>query len=163
MNPISQRLRLPGAASKARPPVPPGNLAFRKPARLLSLDGSHELEVNGGVHFAKLGVDGNPKTTALAGGEWPWSYEIDLLEPRAVRRVKVTFAENGYATQLRISVSGDRRVWQAVAWAENLDGQPFAREFAPVPAQYVRVSALKPNGPNQPGAQMAVAELEVYE
>ncbi|NTV95274.1 MAG: multifunctional CCA addition/repair protein [Thiobacillus sp.] len=40
--------------------------AFRKPARLLSLDGSHELEVNGGVHFAKLGVDGDPKTTALA-------------------------------------------------------------------------------------------------
>jgi hypothetical protein len=151
------------AAAKARPPVPPGNLAFRKPARLLSLDGSHELEVNGGVHFAKLGVDGIPKTTALAGGEWPWSYEVDLLQPHAVRRVKVRFDKNGYATRLRISVSADRKGWQTVAAAENLDGQPFACQFAPVQAQYIRVSALKPNGPNQPGAQMAVAELEVYD
>lgn len=122
-----------------------------------------EFDVNGGVHFAKLGVDGNPKTTALAGGEWPWSYEVDLLEPHALRRVKVTFAQNGYATQLRISVSSDRKGWETVASAENLDGRPFSCDFAPVQAQYVRVSALKPNGPNQTGAQMAVAELEVYE
>jgi hypothetical protein len=75
----------------------------------------------------------------------------------------VTFAPNGYATQLRISVSADRKGWQTVASAENLDGRPFSCEFDPLQAQYIRVSALKPNGPNQPGAQMAVAELEVYE
>jgi len=151
------------ATAKARPPVPPGNLAFRKPARLLSLDGSHELDVNGGVHFARLGVDGDLKTTALAGGEWPWSYEVDLLQPHRLRRAKVTSAAKGYATRLRISVSADRKDWQTVASAEDLDGRPFACEFGPVQAQYIRVSALKPDGPNQPGAQMAVAELEVYE
>jgi hypothetical protein len=32
-----------------------------------------------------------------------------------------------------------------------------------VQAQFVRVSALKPEGPDQKGAQVAVAELEVYE
>jgi hypothetical protein len=50
---------------KAQPPVPPGNLAFRKPTLLLSLDGSHELPVNGGgVHLSRLGVDGDPATSA---------------------------------------------------------------------------------------------------
>jgi hypothetical protein len=151
------------AAAKARPPVPPGNLAFRKPARLLSLDGSHELVVNGGVHFAKLGVDGDLKTTALAGGEWPWTYEVDLLEPRAVRRVKVTFAKSGYATRLRCSVSADGKNWQTVAEAENPDGKPQENTFAAVKAQYLRVSALKPDGPGQKGVQMAVAEVEIYE
>ncbi len=151
------------AAARVAAPVPPGNLAFRKPARLLSLDGSHELAVNGGVHFPRLGVDGRPETTALAGGEWPWTYEVDLLEPRPLRRVKVTFAKNGYATRLRISVSADRKTWQTMAAADNPEGQPFACDFAPVKAQYVRVSALKPDGPNQKGGQMAVAELEVYE
>jgi hypothetical protein len=29
--------------------------------------------------------------------------------------------------------------------------------------RFVRVEAVKPNGPNQPGAQMSIAELEVYE
>lgn len=151
------------AAAKARPPMPPGNLAFRKPARLLSLDGSHELQVNGGVHFARLGVDGDLKTTALAGGEWPWTCEVDLLELRAVRRVKVIFAKNGFATRLRIALSADHNTWQTAATADNLEGQPYAGEFKPVKAQWLRVSALKPDGPNQQGAQMAIAELEVYE
>jgi hypothetical protein len=151
------------AAARAKPPVPPGNLAFRKPARLLSLDGSHELEVNGGVHFAKLGVDGRRDTTALAGGEWAWSYEVDLLEPRALRRVKASFSKTGFPTALRIALSEDRHIWRTVAAAENLEGLPYACEFQPLKAQFVRVSALKPDGPNQKGAQMSVAELEVYE
>jgi hypothetical protein len=151
------------AACRAQSPVPPGNLAFRKPARLLSLDGSHELVVNGGVHFPRLGVDGRLQTTALAAGEWPWTYEVDLLTPHAVRRIKATFAKDGFATRLRILLSADRQTWQTAAAAENLEGQPYACEFAPVKAQFVRVSALKPDGPNQKGAQMAIAELEVYE
>jgi len=151
------------AAARMRPPVPPGNLAFRKPARLLSLDGAHELEVNGGVHFARLGVDGRPETIALAGGEWPWTYQVDLLETRTVRRVKVTFAKDGYATRFRISLSADGKIWQTVASVDDHDGQPYACEFVPVPAQYLRVSGLKPDGPDQTGRQMAIAELELYE
>ena len=153
------------AANTARPPVPPGNLAFRKPARLLSLDGSHELVVNGGggPHYPKYGVDGRPETTALAGGEWPWTYEVNLLEPRAVRRIKVTFDRNNYATHFRIQLSADGQKWQTVADVDHHDGQAWSGQFSRVPAQYVRLSALKPDGPDQPGAQMAVAELEVYE
>jgi len=151
------------AASRSQAPVPPGNLAFRKPSRLLSLDGSHELIVNGGVHFARLGVDGRPGTCALAAGEWPWTYEVDLLQPHAVRRLKLTFARDGYPTQLRIALSVDHTTWQTVANADQWEGQPYACEFGPVKAQYVRVSALKPDGPNQKGAQMAIAELEIYE
>ena len=151
------------AASQARPPIPPGNLAFRKPARLLSLDGSHELAVNADVHFPKLGVDGDLKSIALAGGEWPWSYEVDLLEPHPIRRLKVTFAPNGYPTQFRLQLSTDRKSWQTVAAVDNHDGQPYVCEFAPVSGQHIRVSALKPDGPKQKGTQMAIAELEVYE
>jgi hypothetical protein len=149
-----------------RPTVPPGNLAFRKPARLLSLDGSHPIEVNGGggrPRFAKLGVDGRPETYAMGGGEWPWTYEIDLLEVRPVSRVRVTFAADHFATRLRVQLSPDGQRWQTVAEADGLEGQPFAAEFKPLRAQFVRVSALKPDGPNQPGAQMGIAELEVYE
>lgn len=162
---VLKSLRPALAAMKAQPPVPPGNLAFRKPALLLSLDGSRELPVNGGggVRKARMGVDGDLATSALASMEWPWTYEADLLQPFTVRRVKVTFSRTGYATQLRVQVSPDHATWQTVSTAEDLAGQPFETTFAPVSARYVRVSALKPDGPDQPGQQMAVAELEVYE
>jgi len=163
---VLKALRPALATMKAQPPVPPGNRAFRKPALLLSLDGSRELPVNGGGdgrHQPGLGVDGDCGTSALAGGEWPWTYEVDLLEPFPARRIKVTFSQSGYAASLRLQVSVDRTAWQTVAMAENLSGQPFEAAFAPTAARYVRVSALKPDGPGQAGAQMAVAELEVYE
>lgn len=147
---------------KVRPPVPPGNLAFRKPSRLLSLDGSHELQVNGGVHFPRLGVDGDPATWALAGGEWPWTYHVDLIETRPVRRVRVTFG-SGYPTQLEVRLSADGASWQTVAAKEGHDGTPFEAVFEPVRARYVRICSIKPDGPGQPGSQMTVAELEVYE
>jgi hypothetical protein len=146
---------------KTRPPVPPGNLTYRKQAKLLSLDGSHPLEVNGGVHFARLGVDGRLATTALAGGEWPWTYEVDLVDAVDVRRIKVTFG-SGYATHFEFRLSADGKTWKTVASKTDHDGKPYEATFEPVKARFVRICALKPDGPNQKGAQMSVAELEVY-
>ena len=160
---LLKSLRSGMAAASQQPPAPPGNLAFRKPARLLSLDGARELEVNGGVHFARLGVDGRPETTALAGGEWPWTYEVNLLAPRQVRRIHLIFGQDAYATQFEIQLSADGKTWRSVGSVRNHNGQPYTCEFAPTAAQYVRVRSLKPDGPDQPGRQMSVAELQVFE
>ena len=161
---VLKSLRPALAALKSKPPVPPGNLAFRKPTRLLSLDGARELPVNGGgLYMSRLGVDGDPATAARASGEWPWTYEVDLLQPLKIQRVKVSFLASAYATELRVQVSADRSAWQTVGEAANLTGAPFEATFAPVLARYVRVCAVKPNGPDQRGEQMAVAELQVYE
>ncbi len=147
---------------KARPPIPPGNKACRKQAKLLSLDGSHALPVNGGTQFPRLGVDGNPKTFAQAAGEWPWTYEVDLVDTVHITRIKVHFG-SGYATQFALRVSADGKEWKTVAQKSEHDGKPFEAAFDPVPARYVRVCAQKPDGPDQPGGQMAITELEVYE
>jgi len=45
-------------------------------------------------------------------------------------------------------------------------GQSFATKphaFDPAQARYVRIKAIKPDGPNQEGVQMHIAELEVYQ
>ncbi|MEI6503142.1 MAG: discoidin domain-containing protein, partial [Armatimonadota bacterium] len=147
---------------RAIPAVPAGNLAFRKQAKLLSLDGSHELVVNSGVCFPRLGVDGRPETYALAGGEWPWTYQVDLVDTVELRRMKLTFA-GGYATQFEFQVSVDGQAWQTVAQKANHDGTPFEATFAAVSARYIRVCSQKPDGPDQKGSQMTVAEMEAYE
>ncbi len=152
------------AKHKIRSPIPPGNLAYRKPAKLLSLDGTRTLPPNGGggrLHLARCGVDGDPATDAQASAEWPWTYEVDLTEPAAMRRIVITFGKN-FATRFQVQLSLDHSAWTTVAEVKDHDGAKWENSFPPVSARYVRVRALKPDGDHQKGGQMSVAELEVY-
>ncbi|MBN1420862.1 MAG: discoidin domain-containing protein [Planctomycetes bacterium] len=145
-----------------RPPVPPGNLAYRKPSRLASLDGARELPANGGVHVARHGVDGRPETFAQGANEWPWTYEVDLVDTKRVGRIKITFGPN-FATRIEILLSADGGTWRTVASRSDLDGRPIEASFEPVEARHVRIRGIEPDGPGQKGGQMSIAELEVYE
>ncbi len=143
-------------------PVPPGNLAFRKRAALLDVTGTKPLDVNSGKHFARLGVDGDPATRAHAGGEWPWTYHVDLGAAKPVARVVITFDPEHFATEYKVSLSADGQAWTAVAHVTGCKGGKREHALATPPSRYVRIQALKPDGPNQEGRQMGVAELEVY-
>jgi hypothetical protein len=142
-------------------PTPPGNVAFHKPSKLLSLDGSHELVVNSDIHFPRLGVDGDPNTYAQAAEEYPWTYEVYLVDLVPLRRIRVIFGP-GYATQFDIRISTDGTKWTTVASQSGWAGKPFEVTIPPTPASYIRVCGIKPDGPNQPGAQMSIAELQAF-
>jgi len=148
-------------SGKPHQPIPPGNLAYKCPSLLLSLDGSHELVPSGGAHVARNGVDGRPDTVAQGANEWPWTYEVYLVNAAPLRRIKVTFGA-GYPTTLEVRVSEDRQTWTTVARREGHDGKPVEVTFEPIRARYIRVLSFKPDGPDQPGGQMSVAELEAY-
>jgi hypothetical protein len=129
--------------------------------------------VNGGggrLHSARYGVDGDPATDAQAAGEYAWTYEVDLVETTKISRVVLTFGKS-YATQFEVQVApnslltpvaGQDLSWQTVAKVEDHDGSRKELRFEPIVARYLRVRALKPDGPNQKGGQMSVAELEIY-
>jgi hypothetical protein len=153
-----------GLARAAAPvvPVPPGNLAYRTRALLLNVEGTKELDVNGGTHFARNGVDGDPTTRAQAGGEWPWTYHVDLGEVHPLNRVVITFHKDGFATEYKLNLSADGETWTTVAHAKDAAGGKPDHSFNPTPARYVRVQGLKPDGPNRRGGQMVIVELEVY-
>jgi hypothetical protein len=143
-------------------PVPPGNLAYRKRAALLDVTGTKPLDVNSGKYFARLGVDGDPATRAHAGGEWPWTFHVDLGAAQPVTRVVVTFDPEHFATEYQVNLSADGQAWTTMAHVTGCKGGRCEHAFAATPARYVRIQALKPDGPNQEGKQMGVAELEVY-
>jgi len=147
---------------RPKPAVPPGNLASHKRAKLLDVKGTKRLSVNSGKHFARNGVDGDPKTWAQAGGEWPWAYHVDLKAVHRTRKVVIAFAPV-FATEyeIRLSVTG-KDDWKTVAHRTGCKGGKQTHTFEPTPARYVRIVALKPDGPRQEGTQMGVAELEVY-
>ncbi|MGD0088890.1 MAG: discoidin domain-containing protein [Planctomycetota bacterium] len=147
---------------REEPPIPPGNVAFHKKAKLLDVTGTKPLQVNGGKHFARCGVDGDPNTKAQAGGEWPWTYHVDLGAEHSVSKVVITFDKECFATEYKVNLSADGKEWITIAHILGCTGGRREHPIANLPARYVRVQALKPDGPGQEGRQMGVAELEVY-
>lgn len=141
--------------------TPAGNLAFGKPARLLSVDGSHDL-VPSAFSMARFGVDGSLATHAQGAYEWAWMYHVDLQKAQPVSRIVVHFTPKGYATEYEVLVSADGAKWDKVADVKGSKGEDCKRAFAARPVRCVRVRALKPDGPDQEGGQMGIAELEVY-
>jgi len=145
--------------------VPPRNKAWRKPALLLNAEGKYRLgpSVGESHHGAFLGVDGNPATAAQAGGEWAWTYEVDLLGKEKVSRVIVCFGP-GYATAFEVSASKDRDTWTSLGiFRDQKGGRVEIRPEGTIQARFLRIRAFKPDGPGQPGGQMSIAEVEVYE
>ena len=150
-------------APPARAAIPPGNLASFKPARLLSLDGTRQC-IPSAKQFASKGVDGLPATSAAAGGEWAWTYQVDLGRLYRIDRIVVSFRKDGYATQYNLLVSDGGVAWKTVVQVPNNDRDgAHPSTFPAAEAQYVRVQGVKPNGPSQRGGQMSITELEVYE
>ena len=144
-----------------RRPVPPGNLASYKPAKLLSPDGLRALPASA-FHFAHYGVDGDPATTAQGGNNWAWSYHVDLRATHRIRRIVIHFGRN-YATEYKVLLSADGKSWRTVATVANCTGGTREHPVEALDARFIRLEAVKPNGPDQPGGQMSIAELEVYE
>jgi hypothetical protein len=143
--------------------IPPGNLATGRPAWLMSADDSHELVASAGA-LAIYGVDADPNSEAVGGGEWAWSYKIDLQHVATIRRIVAVFGRKHWATEYKFLVSVDGKEWKTVAEvAGNTDGGPKEHTFAPTQARFVRIQSLKPDGPDQPGVQMGIADLQVFE
>jgi len=152
--------------------VPAGNLAYRKRALLSSRDNIHTggihsqflrlLPANSNKHFAAHGVDGDPKTMAMGSKEWGWAYLVDLLAAEAVGRIVVDFDKKNFATHYRIQISPDGADWRTVKEDPRATGGRVTVTFKSRPIRYIRVEAVKPDGPGQKGYQMAVAELQAF-
>jgi hypothetical protein len=155
---------LPGATPPpVRVSIPTGNLASFKPARNLSFDGRRGLQ-SSAQQFASKGVDGLSTTAAAAAEEWAWTYQVDLGRLYQIDTVVVHFANNGYASEYKICTSDDGDEWITVTHvSDNSRGGAHPHTFPISAAQYVRIQAIKPDGPDQPGAQMTIVELEAYE
>jgi len=136
------------------------NLAYKKPAKLLALDGTTELGPSA-LHYAEGGVDGRPGTAAQASMQWPWVFQVDLQAEYELATIKVFFGKACFATEYQVMVSADAKQWREVAHANDATGADAVITLTGR-VRYVRVFGLRPNGENQPGRQMAIRELEVY-
>jgi hypothetical protein len=146
-----------------KPALKPGNIAFRKPAKLMSVDSKRILHPSGETNYSSKGNDGYPSTIAAGGYEWAWSYYVDLQLIYRLQRVSVHFSKTGFASEYRVLLSADNINWVEVAYVKDNTEPNHDHMFAAIEARYVKIEAVKPNGPDQLGGQMAISEMEAYE
>jgi len=87
---------------------------------------------------------------------------VDLGAEYVIDRVVITFDKECFATEYKLNLSADGKEWMTIVHMRACQGGRQEHHFGGVKTRYVRVQALKPDGPNQEGKQMGVAELEVY-
>lgn len=159
---IQLKKPLPLAVPAQLQSIPAGNLASFKPSRLLGAEGKVILLPSKG-NLASYGNDGDPSTSAVGGGQWAWIYEVDLGRVYPLKKLAVTFGERGFATESEVLVSDDGINWSVAGSNQRVDPGREEFEIPVTDARFIRVEALKPDGPNQAGIQMSVSELEAYE
>lgn len=143
--------------------VPIRNLAFAQRTAAFNNDGTPaQMQVGAGSDMA---VDGDANTFALAENHFAWTQEVDLGGIYNVNRVKITFPQGLYATdyEIQVSKSGANDSFTTVKTVAGCTGGVSEQTFTPALSRYIRIKAVKPDGVNQAGVQMGIAELEVYE
>ena len=138
-----------------------GNLAHLRPARCLSLRGTQLPMQRECADSWLAATDGDPCTYIRGRMEWPWQLEVDLGQEQPFGRVRVRYRQGEFATRVLVSASSDGETWQTLAERDNTDSVETLIEFRPIRARYLRYAALKPNGPNQEGVQMAISEIDI--
>jgi len=144
------------------------NLALKKPARAFYIGGSYvspgtrEAVMHNG-HEPARAVDGDRDTTAAATGEFAWQLQVDLGTVQDIDKIVVDMHAQLYATDYVIWASDDGIYFTKIKTVTGSSGGRNEHKLTTTKqARYVRIGAIKPDGPNQPGVQMQIQELEVY-
>lgn len=138
------------------------NFALGKPAVFMSNNTpTYELGASS-LYFASNATNGNPEAWARAGGEYAYTLEVDLMTAVRIDRIEILFREEAFATQFVVQTSMDKIAKTTIAERKDNNQKAITITFEPVVAQYIHIKALQPSAQNQPGGQMAIADLGVF-
>lgn len=107
-------------------------------------------------------VDGDPLTYAASINEYNWQQQVDLGSLQTLNRVVVMMDPGYYASEYDIRTSNDGIHFTTIKSVVEFSGGTSEQIIGNTEARYVRIVALKPDGPSQPGNQMVIYELEIY-
>lgn len=140
------------------------NLALSRTAAAFYNNTDSSIGMHAG-HEADKANDGNEATWAQATGNYEWTWQVDLGAVYNIDRVKLLFPNGAFATEyaVQVATTPGNANFATVKSVTGGTGGVANHAFTSASARYVRIKALKPDGPGQPGNQMGLAEVEVYE
>jgi hypothetical protein len=157
------------------------NVAAFKPSWLMSSRGDYELPINARTASMSYGndmtmtchftdpsqpwnYDPTGRNFATPGEEYDWNYKVDLGAPKQFNYYVLTMPAAMYATAYAIEGSSNGIGWDNLL---SVTGTAGGRQCGYLNStsnyRYVRVRAITPNGPGQPGTGMAIQEFELYQ
>jgi hypothetical protein len=136
----------------------------------LSLQQNNSNPVSGSLQIpssytsvAENAIDTDLTTAAQAGNSWAWTLFTDLKKETAgINQISVNFLSSNFATEYKIFASVNGVNWTEVKYITGNVANYNVHNIPPFSARYIAVKALAPNGPNQTGIQMAIAEIGIY-
>ncbi len=139
------------------------NIASAARLKLLDNNGK-ECIPSAWKHFATNAIDNNTDTLAAASYAYAWTLHVDLKKTYEEINEIIVNMRGGYATVYQIDVSDDNVNWTTLTYVDDnqSDGEKV-HTYEPFSARYIRIRSLKPDGANQEGGQMNVAELVIHQ
>ena len=139
------------------------DLALGKPCKFRTLAGGSLGPSS--TAFEENAVDGVYESNAKAGGSYAYETLVDLLSIYEIGEIQMRFAMSGFATSFEIWLSLDDtpQTMRKVVAKSNNTTKNFDFKFDPIPARYIHVKSLTPNGPGQLGLQAAINILSAFE
>jgi len=141
------------------------NYALNKPAAAYYIDelsGHRVVSTTHPGHEPSKANDGNNETFSVSNQSYAWSWEVDLGATKSINLVKGYMHEINHATEFEVLGSVDGQSYQVLGHVQNFTGGAYEVRFPVQELRYVELKALKPDGPGQPGNQMALSEVGVY-
>lgn len=140
------------------------NIASDAKVTLLDNNGN-VMGPSGYIQYAVNAIDGDISTVAAPGYAYAWTLHVDLKKTyKGINEIIWTMGD-GYATEYQIDISNDNVKWTTITRGKNnhSGGEKKFNYFIPFSARYIRLRSLKPDGPDQEGGQMQVAELVIHQ
>lgn len=138
------------------------NLALGKQA-FLRANNEGTLGPSSQIYFAENGVDGDPATMAMAGGQYPWTLLVSLGKVESgIREAKITFGKTNYSTDFQLMASADNKTWTTLIHKTNNSDREIYLKFDPIDARLFKIRSFKPEKQGDPGGGMGIMEFELY-
>ncbi|SEJ32773.1 Putative Ig domain-containing protein [Dyadobacter sp. SG02] len=138
------------------------NLALGKHASLRA-NNDQGLGPANQIYFAENGIDGDPNTRAQAGGQYPWTFLVDLIKvEKGIKEAKITFGKTAFSTEFVLMASPDNKNWTTLAQKSDNSDLNIDLKFNPIDARYFKLRSLKPEKSGDRGGSMGVLEFELY-
>jgi hypothetical protein len=116
-----------------------------------------------GKYHVENAVDNNLSTRAQAGGQYAWNLKVDFGNiKKSIKTVVIDFPADSYATDFQLLSSNDGINWKVLEERNKNSDLHITLNLPSVQTRFLKVKALKPDGPGQKGSGMGILEFQVY-
>jgi len=147
---------------KTNPENKPSNLAL---GAMVSFedDNGNPLPPWMGKYHVENAVDNDIRTRAQAGGQYAWNLKVDFGKiQKSIKKAIIDFPADSYATDFQLLFSNDGNNWRIIEERNTNADLHVTLNFPAIQARFLKLKALKPDGPGQKGNGMGILEFKIY-